>query len=131
MADIEKQFDEAMMNVYRDAKSQCGYTATYFIQMLHDLGGVGTAKRLLAADGAQYGFEKLWECGRLDLTVECVVLNPKFRALFTEEELAIARKRLRDYGFDPDKCAGNETHGDTGCGGDVGTKDPAPRQCSR
>lgn len=74
--------------------------------MLHDLGSVGAAKRLLASDGARYGFEKLWECGRLDLTVECVVLRPKFGRLFADEQLDRARKRLRDYGFDPEKCSG-------------------------
>ena len=106
MADIRKDFDGAMMGVYRSAKSECGYNATLFLRMLHQHGGLGTAKRLLATDGAQYGFGKLWECGRLDLTVECVVLVPKYRHLFDEPELDRARKRLRDYGFDPARCEG-------------------------
>ncbi len=57
MADLEKQFDEAMMNVYRTAKDECGYNATYFLRMLHDKRGIATARQLLAKDGAQYGFE--------------------------------------------------------------------------
>ena len=105
MPDIEKRFNEAMMNVYRDAKEQCGYNAGYFLQMLYDRGGLGTAKHLLAKNEVSEGFTKLWEFGRLDLTVECVVLRPKFRGLFTDDEIELARKRLRDYGFDPDKCA--------------------------
>ena len=106
MANIEKQFDDAMMNVYRDAKEQCGYTATRFHRMLCDRGGLGTARYLLAARDVSDGFTKLWEFGRLDLTVECVVLSSKYRGLFSDEELRSARKRLRDYGFDPEKCAG-------------------------
>ncbi len=104
MADLEKQFDEAMMNVYRTAKDECGYNATYFLQMLHDKRGIATAKQLLASDGAQYGFKKLWEHGRLDITIECLVLNPKFRSLFDEGELERARERLRKYEFDPARC---------------------------
>ena len=38
------------------------------------------------------------ERGRLDLTVEAVIHNdPKWHALFTQEELAVCTKRLKDY----------------------------------
>ena len=104
MADLEKQFDEAMMNVYLTAKDECGYKANDFLQMLYRDRGLITAKRLLAVDKHHSGFEKLGELGRLDITVECLVLNPKFRSLFDEEELEQARKRLRKYRFDPAQC---------------------------
>ncbi len=104
MADLKKQFDEAMMNVYRTAKDECGYNATYFLQMLYDKRGIATAKQLLASDGEQYGFEKLWELGRLDIKVECLVLNPAFRSMFDEGELEQARGRLKKYDFDPAQC---------------------------
>ena len=51
-----------------------------------------------------YGFEKLYECGCLNRTVECLVLRPKYQKLFTEAELERARKRLKDYGYDPALC---------------------------
>ena len=104
MADLEKQFDEAMMNVYRTEKEECGYHATDFLQMLYRDRGLITAKRLLVVDKHHTGFEKLAEHGRLDITVECVVLNPKFRGLFDDEELERARQRLRKYDFDPAQC---------------------------
>ena len=87
MADPEKQFDEAMMNLYRTAKSDCGYNGSYFLKLLHDKRGIATAKQLLASDGAQTGFTKLYECGRLDLAVECLVLKPRFQSLFDLHEL--------------------------------------------
>jgi hypothetical protein len=43
----------------------------------------------------------LWERKRLDLAVESLVLNPEWRHLFSTAELEIARRRLRDYGYDP------------------------------
>ena len=98
------EFNEAMMDVYRKAKEECGYNATYFLNMLLDHGGVETAHRLLAGPAPQAGFTKLWENGRLDLTVECLVLDRRFESLFEENEREKARRRLQKYGFDPAKC---------------------------
>ena len=92
------------MNVYCRAKEECNYNATYFLNMLSEYGGVETAHRLLASAAPQAGFTKLWECERLDLTVECLVLNKQFEPLFAEHERGKARQRLRDYGFDPGGC---------------------------
>ena len=44
---LEAGFHEAMVNVYRMAKSECDYTASYFIQMVRENGGLGAAKQLL------------------------------------------------------------------------------------
>lgn len=42
----------------------------------------------------------LWERGRLDLTVEAMILaNEKYHCLFSEDELSICRKRLKQYDF--------------------------------
>jgi hypothetical protein len=42
----------------------------------------------------------LWERGRLDLTVEAVILDSKWNALFSGEDRAAARKRLESYHYD-------------------------------
>lgn len=104
MSKAETEFDKAMMDIYRRAKSECRYTATYFLRMLHEHRGVETARILLAEERPQEGFMRLWECGRLDLTVECLVLNERFRGLFGDRERETARRRLREYRFDPEKC---------------------------
>jgi hypothetical protein len=36
---------------------------------------------------------------RLDISVEAYVLRPEFAPLFTTEEMEIARRRLRDFGY--------------------------------
>jgi hypothetical protein len=44
----------------------------------------------------------MWELGRLDLTVEALIHdNAEFHELFTDEEVAIARRRLQDYQYPP------------------------------
>lgn len=99
-ADLLKTFDKAMQDVYVKAKQQAGYNATYYFEMLHQYGGLETAHRLLASSAVSDGFTALWERKRLDLTVENVVLQPEFQALFSDEEVDTARRRLQEYGFD-------------------------------
>src|SRR5690242_7290402 len=98
---LEQQFDEAMLQVYKDAKRECHYNATYFLQMVNERGGLATARYLITTDSPSEGFTRLWECKRLDLTVEAVALDPKYASLFTKEELGLARDRLREYGYEP------------------------------
>ena len=92
-------FERAMRDVYVRAKNEPNYTATYFLTMLGDHGGVGTAHRLLASSEASSGFTALFERGRLDLTVEAVVVKPEFASLFTEDEIETARRRLNELGY--------------------------------
>lgn len=97
---VEQQFHEAMIEVYRRAKSECGYNATRFYLMVEKHGGVETAHRLLAGEGASDGLTELWRQGRLDISVERQVLLPQFASLFTEAEREKARTRLRDLEFE-------------------------------
>jgi hypothetical protein len=97
--DVRAEFERAMKDVYIRAKSEVNYTATYFLGMLSDYGGLGTAQRLLASTQASTGFTALYERGRLDLTVEALVAKPEFAGLFTDEEIDIARQRLDQLGY--------------------------------
>jgi len=95
---LETQFNEAMLDIYRKAKSEAKYNAIRFLQMVTDHGGIETAHILINSPTVSDGYTALWERGRLDLTVESMVLeNEKFHELFSEEELAICRERLSQY----------------------------------
>jgi hypothetical protein len=95
----EERFHHRMRRIYDEAKV-LGYSATYFLQMVEQHGGVSAARRLLSTEAnVQYGFERLWELGRLDLTMEAPVLEDEFAGLFTERERAIAKGRLEAYGW--------------------------------
>lgn len=95
----EEVFHEAMLNIYERAKRECGYNATRFLQKVREISGLAAARQWLAQDKPQDGLFKLWELGRLDISMETLVLRKQFRELFTEEELARARKRLRDLNY--------------------------------
>lgn len=101
MTKLEEQFHEAMLNVYRRAKTECDYNATRFLQMVNEHGGLKAARMLLAVPGYSDGFTALWQCGRLDISTEAVVLQSSWSALFSAEELAVARRRLKEMGFPP------------------------------
>ena len=98
---LENEFNEAMLDIYKRAYQECKYNASYFIRIVNDRGGLGTARYLLSTDDPQSGFDVLRELGRLDLTVEAQVVKPRFRPLFTENEVSVARRRLDELGYRP------------------------------
>jgi hypothetical protein len=87
---------------YRVKSATAGYNATIFLRMLGDQGGLVTAKYLINSVKPSDGYTALYERGRLDLTVEAMVVeNPKWHSLFTSQELEKARLRLTQYGYKP------------------------------
>ena len=96
---LEQELGNEMLKLYGIAKEKCNYNATRFIQMFYKLGAIETAKTLINSKNPTDGFTAMWECHCLDLTIEFLALNPKFKELFSNEELAKARKRLIDYGY--------------------------------
>ncbi|MCW5937606.1 MAG: hypothetical protein KIT11_09910 [Fimbriimonadaceae bacterium] len=79
-----------------------GYNATLFRRMLKQYRGLGTARKLLAADAPQYGLLRLKEIGLLAHSLENTVLNPKYADLFLTREKETARERSQSFGFTPE-----------------------------
>ena len=93
-----------MFAIYREAKD-IGYAPSIFLRMLHEKGGLETARQLINAAQPSESYTRLWELRRLDLSVEAVVHdNEEWHDLFTQDELQRCEKRLVDYGyFETDK----------------------------
>ena len=96
---LEQAFHQAMLGIYERANNACDYQPIRFLQMVQARGGVETAKRLLAQNEVQNGLVTLWDCGRLDLSMEALVIEPRFQPLFSEDEIEIARARLEAFGY--------------------------------
>jgi hypothetical protein len=93
------------MDIYVRAKTEANYPASIFHRMLIQQRGLATAKQLINATTVSDGYTALWERGRLDLTVEAVVIdNQKWHQLFEKSELAKAKRRLDDYGYFKKPC---------------------------
>lgn len=107
MSDLEARFETEMIEkVYRTAGKETGYWASYFLRAVRRHGGVGAARRLLAQKGVSRGLAKLRAKDRLDLAMETLVLAPEYRSLFSDEERAVAARRLDDARAMPVERAG-------------------------
>lgn len=83
-------------------KKEIGYNPTRFNQMVAEHGGPEAARLLLKGRDASDGFTTLWEAGRLDMSCEAIALLPWYEDLFTDDQLAVARHRLKEHNFDVD-----------------------------
>lgn len=97
---LEDALTEALIDGYKVAGSEVGYWGRRFLQAVKRNGGLATAKRMLLPRnaGQRKGLDALLEANRPELTVEAIILQPKFQALFAAEEIASATKRLGEYG---------------------------------
>jgi hypothetical protein len=99
-AALQAEFGNEMHGIYRHALTEAGYKATRFLHMLHEHGGLQTAKILIHAATVSEGYTALWERKRLDLTVEALIHdNPRWHPMFTPDELAIGARRLTEYHY--------------------------------
>ena len=70
------------------------YYPNRFEQMLAELGAVKLAKKLVVSGELQDGLKKIAKLGRKDLSIEAVILEPRFASLFTKDEKQAAEWRL-------------------------------------
>jgi hypothetical protein len=96
----ETEFHRELVAGSDRLKKDIGYNPTRFLQMVAEHGGPGAVHQLLKGQGGSDGFTTLWEAGRLDMSVEAMVLLPWYQELFTADEQDVARRRLTEYGFD-------------------------------
>lgn len=100
---LEIDFHEAMLGIYDAAlRLKPPYHAAYFRRMVLERGGRRAANQLLATQEPSSGFTELYlRGGRLDLSVEYLVLKKPWRDLFSTEQLEVARGRLERAGYSP------------------------------
>lgn len=99
----EQAFHSDMLAGSERLKKETGYNPTRFNQMVAEHGGPGAVHLLLKGSDASDGFTTLWEKNRLDMSCEAIVLLPWYEELFSEDERAAARHRLKEHRFDVDE----------------------------
>lgn len=94
MADgAERAFEQAMRLACGEAAAE-GYYPTRFLEKLDRIGAVPYAKELVRSGKLQAGLKRLNEMKRLDLSIEYLVVDSRFRGLFSEDERDAAQWRL-------------------------------------
>jgi hypothetical protein len=101
MLDIFRLAGEATRRHRSDGTTVRGYWASYFLRGVRNHGGLAYARQLLHREGTTEGFQRLTEEGRLDLTMEALVLMPEYAELFSDDELRVAAHRLAEAGSQP------------------------------
>jgi hypothetical protein len=101
MTELETAFHQEMLDTYEKSVRAINYRPSAFLKLVNELGGVAAARRLLARDEPSDGFTTLRQHHRLELSVEALVLKPKYASLFTEAERARARQRLAEVKYRP------------------------------
>ncbi|MCE2027446.1 hypothetical protein [Sessilibacter corallicola] len=90
--------DEFLSEI-KSAVRQCyelGYAPTRFEKMITESHPVEVAKSFVVSGEFQYGFKELNKMGRPELTVEGIMSQDKYKTLFTPDELAAAKWRLKN-----------------------------------
>lgn len=95
--------DEAFTAFLRDKAAEADRAIKYkpnnFIKMLGSLGGYQTAVSLLTKVEPSEGFSRLWMEGRLDLSVEAIILESQWARFFDRQLLSSAESRLKHVGY--------------------------------
>ena len=97
---LKKEFNNEVLQSVEDSK-KIGYVPTRFIQMLQqsDNNAYEVVQRLVTKE-ATSGLEKLWEHDRLDLSVEAIIVQPRYQELFSDEIIKICKRKLKQFGYE-------------------------------
>ncbi|MCX6589908.1 MAG: hypothetical protein NTZ56_00125 [Acidobacteria bacterium] len=98
---LEEELTDELLNLYEKWK-EIGPAKNIFLRMVKPTadgrlykGPVGTVRYLLEKEELTEGFVSLVQAGKLDWTVEALVLQPRWGQLFSDGERAIAAERIR------------------------------------
>ena len=91
MSERELYFD--LLANYRTIKEECHHNATRLLNMVTNSKDIVRTTKDLIYRVDSYGYLKLLEFGRLDLTVEALVLE-KYSHLFTPDDIQVCKQKL-------------------------------------
>ena len=95
---LELDFHRAMLQVYDTIQALTQYDARKFHLLVRRAGGLRAAKILLRDNRITSGLAVLHKARCLDASMEYLVLQPRWKSLFTEQELLVAASKLRKLG---------------------------------
>lgn len=96
----DEKFTRFLESKAAEAKQALKYNPNHFLAMLRSNGGYATVSKLLVSKTPSDGFTKLWEGGRLDLSIEALVVETEWGQFFDEKLLEQARYKLTQVGYE-------------------------------
>jgi hypothetical protein len=101
MNTLERNLYGRMEDVIQICQRELHWKPTAALEMIHKYGPVEAARRIVLTKEGTVGFARCWEEGRLELSVEAIILGEEFRPLFDEEILTKANNRLEQARSNP------------------------------
>lgn len=98
----ESLLEARLVNALDVCKGELKHNPRPFVSLLVEHGPVEAVRHAVARPASD-AFVFLWERDRLDLSVEAVMLDDDVAGLFTDEERSAARKRLVEFGYEPER----------------------------
>ena len=96
---LKNKFNAEVSETIKIMKKEV-YTPTRFIRMLYESGNNAfEAVQKLVTKEVTTGIEKLYEKGRLDLSVEALVTKPMYKDLFPSNIVDICTRKLKKLGY--------------------------------
>ena len=95
---LEKELFKELVESTKEVNREYRYYSGRFFQMLDRYGSRETVKKLINS-GNMDGFDRLKKVNALQYSVEAIILQEKYKGLFTDEELDCCRKKLERAGY--------------------------------
>ena len=100
MEQLKRELRERYISTYNECKKFKYLPRAFLDMVVSDDDIVDVTKRLIHKEGGTSGFTTLFENNRMDLSVEKIILESRFRGLFALEDLNAAYTRLMEYKYD-------------------------------
>jgi hypothetical protein len=100
MSSVEEELKREMLRLYEHWRDLLRYRAEYFRQMVavehakRYRGPVGTAVYLISRPQTT-GFSRIVAAGHPELTVEALIIQERFKSLFSDHVIEAAQTRLK------------------------------------
>jgi len=96
---MKTDFDKRVQQSIDEMREKYNYSPTVLINMIDKHGTIEAVRRLINSSKTPYGFTKLWELNALDLSLEAIILEEKWKNLFSEEDRKKAKKKLIKHDY--------------------------------
>lgn len=93
-------FTAALLAAIEQAQTECGIRQPRLQKSAETYGGVSAAKEYMKHNRASDGFDALAKCGRLELSMEALVVSSAWHSNFTDDEVNFCFSLLCGENFD-------------------------------
>jgi hypothetical protein len=100
MEQLKRELRERYISTYNECKKFKYFPRVFLDMVVSNEDIVNVTKKLIHKEGGTSGFTTLFENKRMDLSVEKIILEPRYRELFTCDDLQTAYGRLKQFSYD-------------------------------